>query len=165
MVSLFVPVRLMPYLRWWQALCVSSVPPFPRRSAAVCRRRCMPAEPSCCYIQNACSSFLSNLNIWAVLSYFHIYGAASCAMYSINFLIICSRFPQPAHAAVHQIAHRLVVDAHNLADIVVFALLYIIKVYGLLLSQSGFMLASVISSSQRCVWRRNSSLMRFLRET
>ena len=72
-------------------------------------------------------------------------------MYSINFLIICSRFPQPAYAAVHQIAHRLVVDAHNLADIVVFALLYIIKVYGLLLSQSGFMLASVISSSQRCV--------------
>ena len=72
-------------------------------------------------------------------------------MYSINFLIICSRFPQPAHAAVYQIAHRLVVDAHNLADIVVFALLYIIKVYGLLLSQSGFMLASVISSSQRCV--------------
>ena len=45
---------------------------------------------------------------------------------AVRSIVLGSHFSHAAQAAVHQIAHRLVADAHYLADVVVFATLYII---------------------------------------
>ena len=46
-------------------------------------------------------------------------------LYSKKCLIFCSHFFKAAHASVHEVTYRLVVNAHNLANIIIFALFYI----------------------------------------
>ena len=48
-------------------------------------------------------------------------------------------FPQSADAAVHQVAHALVVDAHDAADVIVFALLHVVEVDDLSLAWREFL--------------------------
>ena len=61
-------------------------------------------------------------------------NALVCNHYSDGDLHLSGIFPQSADAAVHQVAHALVVDAHDAADVLILAVLNIIEVDNLLLA-------------------------------
>ena len=58
---------------------------------------------------------------------------------------------QAADAAVHKVAHALVVDAHDAADVVVFALLHIVQVNNLALAWRQFVETSLDAHGEGCL--------------
>ena len=46
-----------------------------------------------------------------------------CVLYHLSGI-----FAESADTAVHQVAHALVVDAHDLTDVIVFAMLQVIEI-------------------------------------
>ena len=58
-----------------------------------------------------------------------------CNQSSDGDLHLTGIFSQPADAAMHQVAHALVVDAHDAADVLILAVLYIIEVDNLTLAR------------------------------
>lgn len=63
--------------------------------------------------------------------FFHFNDADNTWLYYLHG----NKFSEIGNAAVHQVAHRLIVYTHNITNIIILPLLHIIKVYYLLLAR------------------------------